>query len=55
MLEPAIRYAALGCIVRGGILLIHTGIRLHLHVAEYLRSDWIRNVIQEFQSPSFPR
>jgi len=29
------------------------GWRLHQHVLEYLRSDWIRNVIQEFQSPSF--
>src|SRR5262249_25137896 len=29
------------------------GWHLHTHVAEYLRSDWIRNVIQEFQSPSF--
>ena len=26
---------------------------LHRHVIEYLRSDWIRNVVQEFQSPSF--
>ncbi len=29
------------------------GIRLHQHVIEYLRSDWIRNVIQEFQAPTF--
>ncbi len=29
------------------------GYGLHVHIAEYLRSDWIRNVIQEFQSPSF--
>ena len=29
------------------------GWNLHRHVLEYLRSDWIRNVIQEFQSPSF--
>jgi hypothetical protein len=26
---------------------------LHKHILEYLRSDWIRNVVQEFQSPSF--
>ncbi len=26
---------------------------LHKHVVEYLRSDWIRNIVQEFQSPSF--
>jgi hypothetical protein len=24
-----------------------------VHVAEYLRSDWIRNVVEEFQSPKF--
>ena len=29
------------------------GIQLHAHVIEYLRSDWIRNVIQEFQAPTF--
>ncbi len=29
------------------------GIRLHQHVGEYLRSDWIRSYVQEFQSPSF--
>ncbi len=29
------------------------GFELHRHILEYLRSDWIRTVIQEFQSPSF--
>ena len=29
------------------------GINLHKHVAEYLRSDWIRNNVQEFQAPTF--
>jgi hypothetical protein len=29
------------------------GIKLHVHIASYLRSDWIREVVQEFQSPSF--
>jgi hypothetical protein len=29
------------------------GIRLHTHVIEYLRSDWIRKVVQEFQAPTF--
>jgi hypothetical protein len=29
------------------------GIRLHQHVAEYLRSDFIRSVVQEFRSPEF--
>ena len=26
---------------------------LHQHIVEYMRSDWIMNVVQEFQSPSF--
>lgn len=29
------------------------GWHLHEHVVEYLRSSWIRDVVQEFQSPSF--
>jgi len=29
------------------------GIELHRHVLEYLRSDWIRDTIQEFQAPTF--
>jgi hypothetical protein len=29
------------------------GIALHAHVLTYLNSDWIRNVIQEFQAPTF--
>jgi hypothetical protein len=29
------------------------GWRLHVHVIEYLRSDWIRQVVEEFQSPRF--
>ncbi len=29
------------------------GYHLHSHIAAYLNSDWIREVVQEFQSPSF--
>jgi len=29
------------------------GVELHVHIAGYLRSDWIRNLVQEFQSPKF--
>jgi hypothetical protein len=29
------------------------GIGLHLHLVEYLRSDWIREAVDEFQSPKF--
>jgi hypothetical protein len=49
----AARYAALGAACSLASLVNPYGYRLHLHVAEYLRSDWIRNTIQEFQSPIF--
>ncbi|MBV8817149.1 MAG: hypothetical protein JO022_02260, partial [Acidobacteriaceae bacterium] len=29
------------------------GLGLHRHMLDYLRSDWINNVIQEFQAPTF--
>ena len=50
---PAIRYAALTAACGLVSLVNPYGWGLHKHVLEYLRSDWIRNVIQEFQSPSF--
>ncbi len=29
------------------------GSGLHAHIIEYLRADWIRNMVQEFQAPTF--
>lgn len=29
------------------------GIELHVHIFEYLRSDWIKSMVQEFQAPTF--
>jgi hypothetical protein len=29
------------------------GLELHRHIASYLRSDWIRDAVEEFQSPKF--
>lgn len=49
----AVRYGALTCACAAASIVNPYGIGLHKHVIEYLRSDWIRNVIQEFQSPSF--
>jgi len=47
------RYAALlvGCSLAS--IVNPYGIGLHGHVLEYLRSDWIKNLIQEFQAPTF--
>ena len=58
--EPAGRDWA-GVRRQGGLLLLTAaatlanpyGWNLHIHVAAYLRSDFIREVIQEFQSPTF--
>jgi len=50
---PHIRYSVLTLACAAGSLINPYGYHLHAHVVEYLRSDWIRNVIQEFQSPSF--
>jgi type IV secretory pathway VirB2 component (pilin) len=49
----AVRYAVLAAACAAASLVNPYGYRLHMHVAEYLRSDWIRNTIQEFQSPIF--
>ena len=49
----AVRYAKLALACAAATLVNPYGWNLHRHVVEYLRSDWIRNVIQEFQSPSF--
>ena len=29
------------------------GIQLHVHIIEYLRADWIQDIVQEFQAPTF--
>jgi hypothetical protein len=47
------RYALLTGACAAASLINPYGIQLHRHAAEYLRSDWIRSVVQEFQSPSF--
>ena len=47
------RYAALAAGTAGATILNPYGIKLHLHVARYLSSDWIRNRIVEFQAPDF--
>ena len=47
------RYGLLALLSALASLLNPYGYRLHVHVAGYLRSDWIRSVVDEFQSPSF--
>jgi hypothetical protein len=52
-LRDAVRYAKLTLACSAATLVNPYGWNLHVHVVQYLRSDWIRNVVQEFQSPSF--
>lgn len=43
--------AALGALAAS--LVNPYGYHLHLHVADYMRSEWIREMVDEFQSPKF--
>ena len=52
-IHEAVRYAKLTLACAAASLVNPYGWNLHLHVAAYLRSDWIRNAVQEFQSPTF--
>ena len=52
-IRDSVRYAKLTLACAAASLVNPYGWNLHRHVVEYLRSDWIRNVIQEFQSPIF--
>ena len=49
----AVRYGVLAAACAAASLVNPYGYHLHQHMVEYLRSDWIRSVIQEFMSPSF--
>ncbi|MBL8241648.1 MAG: hypothetical protein JNM66_29755 [Bryobacterales bacterium] len=42
---------AVGCLAVS--VLNPYGVQLHTHIASYLQSDWIREAVDEFQSPSF--
>ena len=46
------RYGLLAALSAGATLLNPYGWRLHQHIAGYLRSSWILDNVQEFQSPS---
>ncbi len=51
---PAVRrygLLLLGCSL--GSVINPYGIRLHAHIIEYLRADWIKDIVQEFQAPTF--
>jgi hypothetical protein len=47
------RYSALLAACSLASLLNPYGFQLHVHIVEYLRADWIKNIVQEFQAPTF--
>lgn len=51
--RAALRYAGLLAACAAASLVNPYGGRLHAHIFRYLGSDWIRNVVDEFQSPKF--
>jgi len=51
---PAVRrYSTLFAACSAASFLNPYGTALHIHIVEYLRADWIRNLVQEFQAPTF--
>ncbi|MCC7498539.1 MAG: hypothetical protein IT160_13240 [Bryobacterales bacterium] len=52
-IAAAMRYGKLLAACTVATLVNPYGIGLHRHIAEYLGGDWIKKVVQEFQSPSF--
>lgn len=51
--RPALRYAGLTAACGAASLVNPYGWHLHAHIVAYLRNDWIKDAIQEFQSPVF--
>lgn len=47
------RYSLLTLVCSAATLLNPYGYRLHAHALEYLRSGWVREAVEEFQSPRF--
>lgn len=47
------RYGLLAALCGAVSLVNPYGYHLHVHILAYLRSDWIKNAVQEFQSPVF--
>ena len=51
--RQVLRYSLLGTACAAASVVNPYGIELHRHIAAYVRSDWIKDVVAEFQSPSF--
>jgi len=51
--DRALRYGMVAAACLAASLANPYGYHLHVHITEYLRSDWIKDVVDEFQSPRF--
>jgi hypothetical protein len=51
--RPALRYGVITACCTLASLVNPFGWKLHQHVFAYMQSDWIKESVQEFQSPSF--
>ena len=51
--RAALRYSGVGLASAAATLANPYGWKLHAHVIEYLRSDWVIRFVDEFQSPKF--
>jgi hypothetical protein len=49
----AVRYGSVAAACLLASVVNPYGLQLHFHIVQYLRSDWIKSVVDEFQSPSF--
>jgi len=47
------RYSALFAACSAATILNPFGVGLHAHILAYLRADWIKDLVQEFQAPTF--
>jgi hypothetical protein len=52
-IRDTLRYSKLTLLCALASLINPYGWNLHVHVANYLQSSWIRDMVEEFQSPSF--
>ena len=51
--RAVLRYSLLLLACSAASLVNPYGTNLHVHIWDYLQSGWIRNVVQEFQAPTF--
>ena len=51
--RKSLRYLGLTASCLAASVINPYGLRLHIHIADYLQSSFIRDAVQEFQSPAF--